>query len=512
MTKLAVVLGDQLNHDSKIFDHIEMGKDVIFMAEVQREANHVWSHKARIALFFSAMRHFAQELVERGHKVHYLHFESHSYTSLEECLYQEVKVVAPNEVFMVAPGEHRVKNAISSVLEESGIRLTILDDNHFLCSLELFDSWAKGRKVLRLEHFYRMARRKYNILMDLDDPAGGKWNYDTSNRSSFPKGGPTFESPRYRPENDQITMEVIDVVTRHFSDHPGELDNFMWPTTRDEALRALDDFIENFLPQFGKYQDAMWSGEPFLGHSLLSSSLNLKLLNPREVLEAAEAAYREGKVPIESAEGFIRQILGWREYVRGLYFYFGESWTKWNHLGATEKLPNWYWSGDVEMVCLSDAIGQTLRFGYAHHIQRLMVTGLFALLWGANPFEVHEWYLAVYVDAVEWVEAPNVIGMSQYGDGGIMASKPYIASGAYISRMSNYCVSCEYSPTKATGSDSCPFTTLYWDFIDRHKEMLTRHPRLGLQVKNLEKKSTSEVVEIKSRARQLRVKWAPRDT
>lgn len=474
------------------------------MAEVHQEASHVWSHKARIALFFSAMRHFAAELTARGVQVKYYKYGEHPFDSLSECVADAVRDLAPSELLMVRPGEHRVEKSIEETAANLNTRLRVLDDNHFVISLDTFNSWARGRKVFRLEHFYRLARRRTNLLMEGDQPTGGRWNFDIENRSNFPKGGPPFSTDRSNHPLDQITQEVLAVVQKNFPDHPGSLDNFRWPTTRQASLAALDEFINDHLAHFGKYQDAMWVGQPFLGHSLVSAALNLKMLDPLEVCARAEAAYLAGDAPIESVEGFIRQIIGWREYVRGLYYYFGASWTSWNHLEAREKLPGWYWTGDVDMVCLSETIGQTLRYGYAHHIQRLMVTGLFALLWGADPYQVHEWYLAVYVDAIEWVEAPNVIGMSQYADGGVMASKPYIASGAYISKMSNYCSQCRYSPAKATGDNACPFTTFYWEFIDRHRSKLEDHPRLALQVKNLDRKDNSEITEIRKRAELLR--------
>ncbi|MDA8276998.1 MAG: cryptochrome/photolyase family protein [Actinomycetota bacterium] len=510
MTKIAIVLGDQLNHDSTLYNQIDAAKDVVVMAEVLEEANHVWSHKARIALFFSAMRHFADELARRGFLVHYHRYSEHSFSSLAECIDFEITKVSPDEVVVVEPGEHRVATSIQKVARSANVALSILEDNHFAIPQSTFNTWAKGRKLFRLEHFYRMARRNTNLLMKEDQPVGGRWNFDSENRSGFPRSGPPFGTVRKKFAIDDLTSEVFNLVEEHFSNHPGSLDNFSWPTTRKEALEALDDFVENHLVHFGKYQDAMWGGEPFLSHSLLSAALNLKLLSPLEICYRAQEAYNQGVAPIEAVEGFIRQIIGWREYVRGLYFYFGENWTNWNHLNANERLPQWYWSGEVDMVCLSETIGQSLEYGYAHHIQRLMVTGLFALLWGADPIEVHQWYLAIYVDAVEWVEAPNVIGMSQYADGGIMASKPYIASGAYISKMSNYCTKCRFSPTKATGEDSCPFTTLYWSFIDRHRDMLRTNPRLALQVKNLEKKPTQEIVEIRKRGAEVHDRWGQR--
>ena len=290
------------------------------------------------------------------------------------------------------------------------------------------------------------------------------------------------------------------MVERHFADHPGSLHSFAWPVTRAQALQALDDFIAHRLPHFGRWQDAMWPGQPWLWHSALSAAMNLKLLNPREVVAAAEAAYRAGAVPLESAEGFIRQVLGWREYVRGIYWTRMPAYAEVNALDARQDLPAFYWSGDTPMACLADAITQTLAHGYAHHIQRLMVTGLYALLLGVEPRQVHAWYLAVYVDAVEWVELPNTIGMSQYADGGLMASKPYAASGRYIERMSagRLCATCRYDPGQRLGERACPYTLLYWDFLLRHADRFARNPRIVTQVRAAQK--LKDVDAVKDRA------------
>jgi deoxyribodipyrimidine photolyase-related protein len=299
---------------------------------------------------------------------------------------------------------------------------------------------------------------------------------------------------------DAITRDVIALVDKEFADHPGDLTTFDWPVTPEQAKRALDDFIQHRLPEFGTYQDAMWTREPWLYHSRLSAAMNLKLLNPRTVIDAAVVAYESGHARLESVEGFVRQILGWREYVRGVYYLLMPEYIERNALKAHRDLPKFYWTGDTDMNCLKDAITQTLKYGYAHHIQRLMVTGLYALLAGVEPKQVHEWYLAVYVDAVEWVELPNTLGMSQYADGGVMGSKPYIASGKYIQRMSNYCVNCRFNPAKAVGEDACPFTTLYWDFIARHEAMLAANPRTVMQVKNWKRMETSVQTAIRKRA------------
>jgi deoxyribodipyrimidine photolyase-related protein len=351
-----------------------------------------------------------------------------------------------------------------------------------------------------LEYFYRELRREHDILMDGDEPIGSKWNYDSENRGSFNKQGPgPVPSPKsFKP--DSITKEVIELVNQHFADHPGNLEHFDWPVTPKQARQALDDFVQHRLPSFGEYQDAMWTDEPYLYHSRISAAMNLKLINPREVIEAALIAYRAGKAPLNAVEGFVRQILGWREYVRGIYWLYMPEYLERNSMSAKHNLPDFYWTGDTEMNCLRHAIGQTLEYGYAHHIQRLMVTGLFSLLLGVEPKAVHEWYLAVYVDAVEWVELPNTLGMSQFADGGEMASKPYIASGKYIQRMSNYCSGCRFDPAKSTGENACPFTTLYWDYLDRHHAALKSNHRMSMQLKNLERKTPEDLAAIREQA------------
>jgi deoxyribodipyrimidine photolyase-related protein len=379
------------------------------------------------------------------------------------------------------------------VAEELGLELEIRADRHFLSTREEFAAHAKGRKQLRMEFFYREMRRKHGVLLDGGQPAGGAWNFDADNRESFGKSGPGEVPQPVRFEPDDVTAGVLELVGERFASHPGSLAQFDWPVTAEQARAALRDFIEQRLPDFGRYEDAMWASgdgeasrrDAYLFHSRLSAAMNLKLLDPREVIAAAEAAYREGRAPLASVEGFIRQILGWREFVRGIYWQFMPGYGESNALEAFEPLPGFYWTGETDMNCLREVIGQTLEFGYAHHIQRLMVTGLFSLLLGVNPQAVHEWYLAMYVDAVEWVELPNTVGMSQHGDGGVMASKPYAASGKYIQRMSNYCGGCRYNPAKSTGDDACPITTLYWDFLLRHETLLAKNQRMVMQVRNL---------------------------
>lgn len=477
---LILVLGDQLDAKSAAFDGFDPKLDAVWMAEVTGEATHVWSHKARIAIFLAAMRHFRDELRGRGITVHYRELAD---STFGEALEKSIRQLKPERVIVVEPGEWRVEQELKRAVPGLEIR----PDRHFPSTKEEFAAHAKGRKQLRLEFFYREMRRKHNVLMDGDQPVGGTWNFDKENRGSFGKEGPGLIPKPVGFKPDATTREVLALVEKRFAKHPGRLDKFDWPVTRAQAKAALDDFIANRLADFGRVEDAMWTGQPYLYHSRLSAALNLKLLDPREAIAAAVEAYRKKRAPIEAVEGFVRQLLGWREYIRGVYWQFMPGYAQLNTLHATRPLPEFYWTGDTEMNCLREVIGQTIELGFAHHIQRLMVTGTYALLLGVSPVEVHKWYLAVYVDAVEWVELPNVLGMSQYADGGIMASKPYIATGKYIQRMSNYCAGCRFKPDKATGPDACPFTTLYWDFLMRHEKLLKQNQRMALQVKNLDR-------------------------
>jgi len=503
--RLLVIFGDQLNEDSAVFDGGDPRCDEVWMAEVEAEAKQVWSHRQRIVLFLAAMRHFRDRLRAAGWRVHYRELEDpENAGTLGKELAAFLRGRQVEEVVCVQPGEHRVLAGMEQVCGRAGVALRVCGDRHFLCSPEEFRAHAEGRKELRMEFFYREMRRRHGVLMDGAKPAGGEWNYDSENRSSFGKSGPEGVPPRPVFPPDAATAEVLAMVERRFPDHPGKLASFGWPVTREDALVALEGFVRERLGGFGPWQDAMWPGQPWLWHSLLASSLNLKLLSPREVVAAAERAWREGRAELASVEGFIRQILGWREYVRGIYWLHMPGYAERNALGAEGELPDFYWTGETPLACLRDAVGQTLEHGYAHHIQRLMVTGLYALLLGVRPQRLHEWYLAVYVDAVEWVELPNTLGMSQYGDGGLMASKPYIASGKYIQRMSGYCARCPRNPAKATGDDACPFTTLYWDFLQRHEAMLRGNPRTVMQVRNLDRLSEGEKAAIREQADRVR--------
>ena len=497
---LVVVLGDQLDAGSAAFDDFDPQRDLVWMAEVAGEAKHVWSHQARIALFLSAMRHFRDQVQGRGWRVDYRRLdEADNQGTLAAELQRAISHHRPQRLVVVEPGEWRVEQMLHAVAKKTGTPLAQRPDRHFLCSREEFRRFAAERQQLRLEFFYRYMRQRTGVLMRDGEPLGGRWNFDAENRSHFPRTGPgKLPSPRAFPP-DEITREVLRLVATRFADHPGKLDHFDWPVTAAQARQALDDFIQQRLPDFGRYQDAMWTGAPWLYHSRLSAALNLKLLDPRTVIAAAERAY-PGHAPLASVEGFIRQILGWREYVRGIYWLLMPGYLERNHLDAGLPLPACYWTGQTEMNCLRETLRQTLDFGYAHHIQRLMITGLFALLLGVDPRAVHQWYLAIYVDAVEWVELPNTLGMSQYADGGVMASKPYVASGKYIQRMSNYCQGCRFDPEQRTGEKACPFTTLYWDFLDRHRELLRQNSRMTMQLKNLDRLSDEERRAIRQQA------------
>ena len=503
---LVVVLGDQLDAASSAFDGFDPALDAIWMAEVAEEATHVWSTKQRTAIFLAAMRHFADGQRVAGRRLHYTRLDDEANAgSLGLELRVACERLKPERLVVCAPGEWRVLQSLRTVATEVGLTLEVRDDRHFFSTVREFAAHAGARQSLRLEYFYREMRQRHGILMDHGKPIGGRWNFDADNRESFGKNGPGALPTPLRFAPDAITREVIALVERRFAHHPGSLTDFGWAVTRKQALQALAGFVDQRLPSFGRFQDAMSPGEPWLYHSLLSSALNLKLLSAHEVVQAAEAAFHEGRAPLASVEGFIRQILGWREYVRGVYWTRMPAYRDLNALDAREPLPLWYWTGETDMACLRDAITQTLAHGYVHHIQRLMVTGLYALLLGVEPQQVHAWYLAVYVDAVEWVELPNVLGMSQYADGGLMASKPYVATGKYIQRMGGgVCSGCRYDPALREGERACPFTTLYWDFLLRHESRLVQNTRMVLQVKNLARMTEAQKEAVTERAASIR--------
>jgi deoxyribodipyrimidine photolyase-related protein len=499
MKDLVLVLGDQLSPGLSSLRQLRPGDADILMAEVTAETEYVWHHRKKIAFIFSAMRHFAGELRAAGRQVIYRAFdETPPCPDLASAVADALAAGEYKRLILTEPGEWRLRADMDSWEERFGLPVIILEDDRFVCSREDFNRWADGRKQLRMEYFYREMRQRTGLLMEGDKPAGGRWNFDSENRK--PASGDLFIPRPFSAEPDAITRDVLDLVEARFPDGFGDLRPFRFAVTRADAEKALDHFIATALKDFGDFQDAMLKGEAFLYHSVLSAYLNAGLLDPLEVCRRAETAWQEGEAPLNAVEGFIRQIIGWREYVRGIYWREGPDYVRRNALEATRPLPDFYWSGDTDMACLAAAIGQTRREAYAHHIQRLMVTGTFALIAGIDPHALHEWYLAVYIDAFEWVEAPNTIGMSQFADGGLLGSKPYAASGAYIDRMSDYCASCRYDVKDKTGPKSCPFNSLYWDFLDRNAGRLRGNPRLGPVYKNWDRMDETKRQACRDRA------------
>jgi deoxyribodipyrimidine photolyase-related protein len=499
VTTLRFVLGDQLTRDVSSLRDARPGEDIILMAEVMEEATYVRHHKQKIAFLFSAMRHFAAALRAEGFDVRYIRLDDGApCASFTDALMRTLAETGASRVVVTEPGEYRVLEMMRGWEAMAPVPVEMRADDRFYCSIDDFRAWAKGKASYRLEYFYRDLRRRFAILMDGVDPVGGQWNFDAENRKPWPKKRAPPKRLDFKP--DVITRDVLALVAERFADHFGDLDAFGWAVTRDDALHALDWFVENALPHFGDHQDAMLEGAPFLYHSVISPYLNAGLLTAREVVDAAVEAFARDAAPLNAVEGFVRQILGWREYVRGVYWARMPEYAETNALGGDRALPWFYWSGETDMACVRDVVAVTRRHAYAHHIQRLMVTGVLGLLWGVRPAELEEWYLAVYADAFDWVELPNVHGMALYADGGVLASKPYAAGGAYINRMSNYCAGCRFDPKKRTGDDACPFTTLYWDFLMRQEEKLSGNVRLAMPYRTLAKFSADEKAAVRARA------------
>ena len=482
MKTLRLILGDQLSHDISSLKDCNKTEDIILMCEVWNEATYVKHHKKKIAFLFSAMRHFAKELKENGYKVLYTKLEDEQNTGFFRSeITRAIKQQKVDHIVVTHPGEYRVLEDIKGWATNFKISVEIRTDDRFLCSPEDFALWAKGRKQLRMEYFYREMRKKYNVLMKDNEPMGGEWNYDSKNRKP-PKDDLLIPEP-YCNGIDEITREVMSLVTERFPDHFGDLEPFYFAVTRQQALQTLNLFIEQRLPNFGDYQDAMIEGEPWMYHAHISFYLNCGLLLPLECVKAAEKAYQQGKAPLNAVEGFIRQIIGWREYVRGIYWLEMPEYAQKNFFDAKHNLPDFYWTADTKMNCLHQCVLETQKNAYAHHIQRLMVLGNFSLIAGIDPVQVNEWFLSVYADAYEWVELPNVSGMTLFADGGYLASKPYAAGGSYINKMSDYCKNCNYKVTKKNGEDACPFNYLYWDFLIRNRDKLESNHRIGMMYK-----------------------------
>ena len=495
MTVLRFILGDQLSHQIASLRDINIDTDIVLMAEVSAEVTYVKHHKRKIAFLFAAMRHFAEELRCAGIKVIYHRLDDQNNGgSLESALKQVIASRKISKLVVTMPGEYRLMETMRIWQSTLDVAVELREDDRFLCSLNKFNKWADGRRQLRMDFFYRDMRRDHNVLMDGDEPVGGKWNFDSDNREP-PVAGMVIPPPlQFVP--DKITNEVLALVSERCADHFGDLDDFGFAVTREQALAVLDHFVDQRLNNFGKYQDAMVLDEPWVYHSHIGFYLNAGLLLPAEVISAAETAYHSGHVPLNSVEGFIRQILGWREFVRGIYWLKMPDYADLNFFEAKRDLPEFYWSGETNMLCLAQAVDATKKYAYAHHIQRLMVLGNFALLAGLSPEQVNEWFLIVYADAYEWVELPNVSGMVLFADGGYLASKPYAAGGAYINRMSNYCKHCHYKVSQKNGVTACPFNYLYWDFLIRNRSKLKDNARLGMMYRSLDRMDASKIAAV----------------
>jgi deoxyribodipyrimidine photolyase-related protein len=497
--QLAFIFGDQLTHSLQILKDLDPAVDAIWMAEVNEEATQVRHHKKKIAFIFSAMRHFSAELKERGFQVHYTGIEdTENAGSFRAEAQRAIQTLKPKQIILTAPSEYRVLSEVKSWEADFKVPVEIYPDERFLTTPEAFAEWAKDRKQLRMEFFYREMRRDHNVLMDGDKPEGGQWNFDHDNRKPPPKEAIIPSPAHFKPG--ALTETVIQLVADHFPDHFGDLEPFYFAVTHVDAQVALDRFIAERLPQFGDYQDAMLQDEPWMYHSHIGQYLNCGLLLPIQCIQAAEKAYRDELAPLNAVEGFIRQILGWREYIRGIYWLKMPHYEQVNYLEAKRALPALYWGAETQMNCLSQCVSETRENAYAHHIQRLMVLGNFALLAGIDPEAVNEWFHLVYADAYQWVELPNVTGMSLFADGGVVASKPYSSSGAYINKMSNYCKSCSYSVTKKSGPKACPFNYLYWDFLERNQPKLKGNQRLSMIYRTFEKMTPERHLEIKTDA------------
>ncbi len=485
--RLLPVFGDQLSPRLASLRQADPAQDVLLLAEVPSETSYVPHHPRKIAFIFSAMRHFAEELRERGFRVVYRTLDDpDNQGSLPAEIAHWSAALQATEVHLTETGEWRLEQALREL--ELPVPVHWHGDDRFLCSRAAFARWAGAKSSLRMESFYRGMRRRHGWLMaGPDEPCGGAWNLDKDNRKALPKAyvvPETFASPP-----DACTREVLALVGQRFAHHYGRLERFDYPVTREDAERLWQHFLDSGLHDFGDYQDAMARGEPYLYHARISAALNVGLLDVRHLCEDIDTAYREGQVPLNSAEGFLRQLIGWREYVRGIYWLRMPDYAELNVLGNHRALPEFYWTGDTSMACMRESIGQTLELAYAHHIQRLMVTGNFALLAGIAPQAIGEWYLAVYLDAFEWVELPNTQAMVMHADGGYLGSKPYCASGQYIRRQSNYCKGCHYQVSEALGETACPFNALYWHFLIRHRGRFASYPRMRNLYRNLDRQA-----------------------
>ena len=492
-TTLRLILGDQLNEKHSWFDKIN--PNVIYvMMEVRSETDYVKHHIQKVSAFFAAMRSFSESLQAKGHHVHYIRLDDpenkHDFSLNIAAL---VNLTHAKSVEYQCPDEYRLHKLLASLRHELGVPVQSVSSEHFLVEMHEFATYFNKDKMPIMEFFYRKMRKKYQIMMESngDDPTGGKWNFDHLNRNKLPANIPIPQ--RFTIKND--VSDIVSMIQQQGITTFGSVQpkSFVWPINRVQALDLLQDFLENGLASFGTYQDALTDRDPFLFHSRLSFALNSKILHPLEVCRACLAYWEDHpEIDIAQVEGFIRQIIGWREYVRGVYWVTMPEYASKNYLNHQEKLPQMYWSGQTKMACMKQAIGQSLEFAYAHHIQRLMVTGNFALLLGVHPDEVDAWYLGVYIDAIEWVEMPNTRGMSQFADGGIVGTKPYVSSANYLHKMGDHCKNCHYNYKEKIGEKACPFNALYWDFYIRHEDKFRTNPRVSMAYRHIDKFSSKD--------------------
>lgn len=489
MRCVKLVLGDQLNARHSWFQKPD--DQVLFlMAEMRQETDYVVHHRQKVLAFFASMRRFTEALRAAGHRVRYLTLDdSARFRDLPELLHAMLAEEGARSFEYQYPDEYRLDRQLNAFCQTLEISSQASDSEHFLTQRDAWNKYPNSR----LEYFYRALRREYEVLLDEQGkPLGGQWNFDADNRQALPEGTEWPEPLQFS----QDVSEIDAMLTRHSVKTMGKAapDALLWPTSREQSRQLLEHFLKYNLVNFGRYQDAMTPKGWSLFHSRLSFSLNSKMLHPLEVIRAAEHYWREHQeeITLPQVEGFIRQILGWREYVRAIYWQHMPDYSRTNFLGAQEPLPAFYWTGKTRMACMAHAIGQSLEQAYAHHIQRLMITGNFALLAGVHPDQVDAWYLGVYIDAIEWVELPNTRGMSQFADGGLIASKPYVSSGQYIHKMSSYCKGCAYNVKAKTGPDSCPFNSLYWHFLHRNRTLLSGNVRLKLVFANWDRQDESQ--------------------
>ncbi|MFN2430534.1 MAG: cryptochrome/photolyase family protein [Cryomorphaceae bacterium] len=499
--KLRLVLGDQLNYAHSWWNDDPDSFNVILI-ESKTETGYVKHHIQKVIAFFLSMRNFGAWLEEKGITVKYIKLDSDiNAGSISENVARELDKFQYDGFEYQEPDEYRLDRELKKFSDDLDIDVKMCSSEHFLTERKELEKFFEGKKTFLMENFYRMMRKKFDILMDGDNPRDGKWNFDKENRKSLPAGHKEPAPKVFRKD----VSEVVALLQKSGVKTMGRVNesDFIWPTSRKESLDNLDHFIKNLLSNFGDFQDAMLKDQWTLYHSRLSFSINSKMLSPLEVVQAVEKAFLENpdEYPIAAVEGFIRQIIGWREYMRGVYWAKMPGYADKNYFGHSRKLPEWYWTGETKMQCLSQAVNQSLDYAYAHHIQRLMITGNFALLAGIHPDAVDEWYLGIYIDAIEWVEITNTRGMSQFADGGIVGTKPYVSSANYIDKMSDYCKGCHYDKKKKMGEKACPFNSLYWDFYERHRDKLEKNPRIGFVYRTLDKMNPEKRIDLLDQAK-----------